>query len=51
MCTVGQKTNNVSLNSSVFSNEWKIVKLKHLCKKGAMNDIHNCRPISLLSIF
>ena len=50
MRTVGQKTNNVSLNSGVFSNEWKIAKLKRLCKKGAMYDIQYCRPISLLSI-
>jgi hypothetical protein len=42
---------NVSLNSVVFSNEWKIAKVKPLYKKGAMYDIQNCRPISVLSIF
>jgi hypothetical protein len=42
---------NVSLNCGVFSNEWKIAKVKPPYKKGAMYDIQNCRPISVLFIF
>jgi hypothetical protein len=41
---------NVSLNSGAFSKAWKIAKMKPAYKKRAMYDIHNCRPISVLSV-
>ena len=42
---------NVSLNSGVFPNECKIVKVKPLYKNRNRYDVQNYRPISVLSIF
>ncbi len=35
----------------VFPDIFKTAKIKPLFKKGNKNDIQNCRPISLLSVF
>jgi len=49
MYTIGQKSlrhiYDVCLNSGVFLNEWKIAKVKPLCKKRDKYDIQNYRPI------
>jgi len=42
---------NASLNSGVFPDEWKIVKVKPLYKKGDRHDMNNYRPISVISVF
>ena len=36
---------NVSLQSGVFPDEWKLAKVKPLYEKGDMYDIQNYRPI------
>jgi hypothetical protein len=53
MYTIGPLTHiyNVSLNSGVFSDEWKIARVKPLYKKGDRCDIQNYKPISVLSVF
>jgi hypothetical protein len=42
---------NVSLNSGVFPDEWKIARMKPLYKKGDMYDIQNYKLISVLCFF
>ena len=42
---------NMSLGSGVFPDEWKAAKVKPLYKEGERYDIHNCRPISIISVF
>jgi hypothetical protein len=42
---------NASLKSGIFPGKLKIANLKPLHKKGDRNNIQNCRPISLLSVF
>lgn len=42
---------NISLNSGVFPNEWKIAKVIPLYKKGDRSDYKNYRPMSVLPVF
>jgi hypothetical protein len=42
---------NISLNSGVFPDVWKVVKVKPLFKKGDRHDMNNYRPIAILSVF
>jgi hypothetical protein len=42
---------NISLNSDVFPNVWKIAKVIPLYKKGDRSDYKNYRPISVLPVF
>ena len=42
---------NVSLNSGVFPDEWKVARVRPLYKKGDKYDIQNYKPISVLSVF
>jgi hypothetical protein len=42
---------NISLNSDVFPNEWKIAKAIPLYKKGGRSDYKKYRPISVLPVF
>ena len=40
---------NMSLQTGVFPNEWKIAKVVPLNKGGYLNDVNNYRPISILA--
>ena len=42
---------NVSLRSGVFSDEWKLAKMKPLYIKGDRYNIQNYRPISVIFVF
>jgi len=42
---------NVSFQTGTFTDMMKKAKLKPLFKKGDTQDIHNNRPISILSVF
>jgi hypothetical protein len=42
---------NLSLSLGVFQDEWKTAKVMPLHKKGDRYDIHNYRPISVISVF
>jgi hypothetical protein len=41
---------NVSLNSGVFPDEWKMVKVKPLYNKGDRYNMQNYRPISIITV-
>jgi hypothetical protein len=41
---------NLSLRSGSFPDEWKLVKVKTLYKKGDRYDIQHYRPISIISL-
>jgi hypothetical protein len=42
---------NLSLRSGVFPDEWKLVKVKPLYKKGDWYNIQKYRPISIIYVF
>jgi len=42
---------NMSLNSGVFPELFKVARIKPLLKKGDTHNIRNYRPISILSVF
>jgi hypothetical protein len=42
---------DIPLNSGVFPDEWKVVKVKPLFKKGDRYEMNNYRPIAIISVF
>ena len=40
---------NLSLQTGIFPNEWKVAKVVPLRKGGNINDVGNYRPISILA--
>ena len=42
---------NVSFQSGIFPDQMKRAKIKPLFKKGDKQNMQNCRPISVLSVF
>jgi hypothetical protein len=56
MYTVNKRTTNtyiynLSLSLGVIPDKWKTAKVTPLHKKGDRYDIHNYRPISIISVF
>ena len=42
---------NSSLTNGVFPDTWKISRITPTFKSGAINDVNNYRPISVISVF
>jgi len=52
MYTINKRaTDTLSLRSGVFPDEWKLARVKPLCKNGDKYDVQNYRPISIKSVF